>query len=199
MNKVMVTIHGAQYPMVGDKSEQHMSRVAEYVDTEMNKVTQKNPRLSLAVATIVAALNITDLLFECSELNDELTKENKELSKKVGSPDEELKLEIRKSKLELEQKEQELSENNAKIEELTKIIEAQRQEISNLGNKSEGSKVEVESYKSQIEELTAQVDAESERARIAESLSSEFQNKAYSLQLKYTELEHEFKYIIATK
>lgn len=198
MNKVMVKIHGNEYPMVGNKSEQHMIKVAEFVDKEMTKVTMNNPRLSLSVAAIVAAVNIADLLFECSELNDEITKENEELSKKSVMPNEELKLELRKLKLELENKEKEILVKKENIEELIKTVEAQKNEIETLSNVKEGSKSELDEYKSKVEELMAQVEAETERATIAESLSSEFQNKAYSIQLKYTELENEVKYLRAT-
>lgn len=199
MNKVMVKIHGAEYPMVGDKPEQHMIKVAEFVDKEMTKVTESNPRLSLSVAAIVAAVNITDLLFECSHLNDDISKENEELKKKVGTSDEGLQLELRKIKLELDNKAKEELENKAKIEELTKIIENQKNEIANLSSTTEGSKAELDNYKLQIEELKTKADEANERATIAESLASEFQNKAYNLQLKYTELDNEVKYLRATR
>lgn len=49
MNKVMVKIHGAEYPMVGDKSEKFMISIADFVDKEMDKITRQNPKLSLSV------------------------------------------------------------------------------------------------------------------------------------------------------
>lgn len=198
MNKVMVKIHGAEYPMVGEKSEQHMLSVAKYVDEEMTKVTQTNPRLSLSVAAIVTAVNITDFLFECSEDFEKASKENEELKKKLESPNEELEVELEELKLELEIKEQEAQESIAKIEELNNTIQVQKSEIESLSSCTQGSKSELESYKSEIEELKLQLEEANERAKIAESLSSEFQNKAYQVQLKYTELENELKYIKAT-
>ncbi|MGX4598413.1 cell division protein ZapA [Faecalimicrobium sp. JNUCC 81] len=199
MNKVMVKINGAEYPMVGDKSEQHMIAVASYVDKEMSKVISANPKLSTVVSAIVTAVNITDILFECSESNDELAKENEELKKKVGSSDEELKLEIRKLHLELQGKEKEHAKYEEKIEELNKVIESQKQEIAILSNKTESSKEELESYKTQIEELKTSIDESNERAKIAESLASEFQNKAYKVQLEKTELENEVKFMRAKR
>ena len=35
MNKVIVKINGSEYPMVGEKSEQHMLNVARFVDEEI--------------------------------------------------------------------------------------------------------------------------------------------------------------------
>lgn len=90
MNKVMVKIHGVEYPMVGDKSEKFMISIADFVDKEMDKITRQNPKLSLSVAAILTALNISDLLFECSDENEKLIKANEELSKKVGASNEEL-------------------------------------------------------------------------------------------------------------
>lgn len=198
MNKVMVKIHGAEYPMVGEKSEQHMLSVAKYVDEEMTKVTQSNPRLSLSVAAIVTAVNITDFLFECSEDFEKAAKENEELKKKLESPNEELELELKKLKSELEIKDQEVKDNIIKIDELNNVIQAQKNEIDNLSNCTEGSKTELESYKNEVEELKLLLEESNERAKIAESLASEFQNKAYQVQLKYTEIENELKYIRAT-
>ncbi|MEG1870807.1 MAG: cell division protein ZapA [Peptostreptococcaceae bacterium] len=199
MNKVMVKINGSEYPMVGDKSEQHMMAVASYVDKEMSKVIESNPRLSSSVSAIVTAVNITDILFECSESNDELVNENEELRKKVGSTDEELKLEIRKLQLKLQSKDIEKVDSEEKIEKLAKLLESQKSEILELENKVEFSKEQLNSYKIQIEELKAEYEEADERAKIAESLASEFQNKAYKVQLEKTELENEVKYMRAMR
>ncbi|RDY24128.1 cell division protein ZapA [Romboutsia maritimum] len=199
MNKVMVKIQGAEYPMVGDKSEQHMLKVADFVDKEMSKVIESNPRLSLSMASIVAAINITDILFECSEINDELTTENHDLKGKIGTPDEKLKLEVEKLKQDLGNKSKEVESDKAQIQDLLKQIENHKLELDNLKNKKEGSKEELENYKLQVEELKTQAEEANERATIAESLASEFQNKAYSLQLKFTELENEVKYLRAAR
>ncbi|MCC0635918.1 MULTISPECIES: cell division protein ZapA [unclassified Clostridioides] len=193
MNKVMVKIHGAEYPMVGDKSEKFMISIADFVDKEMDKITRQNPKLSLSVAAILTALNISDLLFECSDENERLIKANEELSKKVGSSNEELQLEIKSLKLTIAEKEAENRETEAKMKELIEIIENKKQEIFELSNTTEGSKAELDAYKNKIEELTAQLEESNERATIAENLASEFQNKAYDLQLKCTGLNNDVK------
>lgn len=191
MNKVMVKINGSEYPMVGNKSEQHMRSVANYVDKEMSKVKENNPRLSLSVAAIVTSLNITDILFECSESNDEMYKENEELKKKIGTPNEEMKLEIEKLSSQIDSKCKEADKEKAKSIELSKLVEEQNIKLVELNSSLEKSKNEADEYKLQIEDLKEQIREANERARIAESLSSEFQNKAYSLQLKFTDLENE--------
>lgn len=186
MNKVMVRINGAEYPMVGEKSERHMLSVASYVDKEMAKSMEKNPKLSSAVAAILTALNIADVFFECSDANDELIKENEELKKKVGSTDGELKLEIRKLELALQSKEEQIKNYEEEMEALTKELEEVKKNINN-----------VDDYKSEIEELKKQVSISEEKATIAEKMSSKFQNDAYRVQLEKIELENEVKFLRA--
>ncbi|NJB05422.1 cell division protein ZapA, partial [Clostridioides difficile] len=78
---------------------------------------------SLSVAAILTALNISDLLFECSDENEKLIKANEELSKKVGASNEELQLEIKSLKLTIAEKEAENREAETKMKELIEIIE----------------------------------------------------------------------------
>ncbi|MDU2197581.1 MAG: cell division protein ZapA [Peptostreptococcaceae bacterium] len=206
VNKVTVKIQGAEYPMVGDKPAHEMIKVANYVDQEMTKVIESNPKLSTVMAGIVTAINITDQLFECDDYSSDLAKENDELRRKVDQTDEGLKLEIKKLQLQLDSRDKEISEAKSKIDELNKLLEekskeleSKEAEINNLSMSTVGSKSEVESYKSEIDDLEELLKAAEERAKIAESLSSEFQNKAYKIQLKYTELENEVKYLRATR
>ncbi|MCG4715597.1 hypothetical protein L0P75_16335, partial [Faecalibacillus intestinalis] len=71
---------------------------------EMSRIAEANSMLSTSQVAILSALTITDLLFECSEENDKLTKENKELVKKAEKPNQEVQLEMKKIKLELNNK-----------------------------------------------------------------------------------------------
>ena len=66
MNKVVVRILGSEYNIVGKNPEQ-MKSVARYVDEEMNKIREGNPKLSSLTTTIVACLNIADELFDCAQ------------------------------------------------------------------------------------------------------------------------------------
>lgn len=199
MNKVMVKINGNEYPMVGEKSEKHMLNVASYVDKEMTKVTEANPRLSTSMAAILSAINIADIFFECSGENEELFKENEELKRKVGNSDDELKLEMKKLQLALQNKEKEKEELKANIEELNNTIAQQKSQIEEVGNRVESSKDELGSYKLQIEELKEQATQAEEKAKVAEKMSSKFQNDAYRVQLEKIELENEVKLLRATK
>ncbi len=101
MNKVIVNINGSEYPVVGEKSELHMMKVGKYVDSEMTKAMECNPKLSTSQAAVLTAINITDIFFECCEENEELIKETEELSKKVGVFGDEAKLEMKKLQLKI--------------------------------------------------------------------------------------------------
>lgn len=199
MNKVIVKINGYEYPMVGEKSEQHMLNVARYVDEEIKRISEANPKLSTSVVAILSAVNIANELFECGEENDKLSKENEELNKKVGTGEEELKLEMKKLQLSLQGKAKEEEDLNAKIDELNKLIEEQKSKISNLESSIESKDKEIEDYKTKNDELKTLAENAEERAKIAEQLSSKFQNDAYRVQLEKIEIENELKYFKANR
>ncbi|NJB05424.1 cell division protein ZapA, partial [Clostridioides difficile] len=96
-------------------------------------------------------------------------------------------------KLTIAEKEAENREAETKMKELIEIIENKKQEIFELSNTTEGSRAELDAYKNKIEELSTQLEEANERATIAENLASEFQNKAYDLQLKCTGLNNDAK------
>ena len=176
MNKVIVKINGSEYPMVGEKSEQHMLNVARYVDEEIKRISEANPKLSTSVLAILSAVNIANELFECGEENDKLSKENEELNKKVGTGEEELKLEMKKLQLSLQGK-------------------AKEEEESDIQSKDK----QIEEYKVEVNELKDLTKIAEEKARVAEQMSSKFQNDAYRVQLEKIEIENELKFYKATR
>ena len=184
MNKVIVKINGSEYPMVGEKSEQHMLNVARYVDEEIKRISEANPKLSTSVLAILSAVNIANELFECGEENDKLSKENEELNKKVGTGEEELKLEMKKLQLSLQGKAKEEEDLKTKIDELNKLIEEQKSKIFKLE-----SDIQSKEYKVEVNELKDLTKIAEEKARVAEQMSSKFQNDAYRVQLEKIELK----------
>ena len=193
MNKVIVKINGSEYPMVGEKSEQHMLNVARYVDEEIKRISEANPKLSTSVLAILSAVNIANELFECGEENDKLSKENEELNKKVGTGEEELKLEMKKLQLSLQGKAKEEEDLKTKIDELNKLIEEQKSKIFKSKDK------QIEEYKVEVNELKDLTKIAEEKARVAEQMSSKFQNDAYRVQLEKIEIENELKFYKATR
>ena len=188
MNKVIVKINGSEYPMVGPKSEEHMLRVARYVDQEIRKITTANPKLSTSSASILSAINIADVFFECCDENEELLKENEELNKKVGTGEEELKLEMKKLELSLQGKAKSEEDLKTKIDELNKLIEEQKSKISKLENDIQSKDKQIKEYKVEVDELKDLTKIAEEKARVAEQMSSKFQNDAYRVQLEKIEM-----------
>ena len=199
MNKVIVKINGSEYPMVGEKSEEHMLRVARYVDQEIRKITTANPKLSTSSASILSAINIADVFFECCDENEELIKENEELNKKVGTGEEELKLEMKKLELSLQGKSKSEQDLKIKIDELNNLIEEQKSKISKLEGYIKFKDEENEKYKVEVNSLKDLTNIAEEKARVAEEISSKFQNDAYRVQLEKIEIENELKFYKATK
>ncbi|CEO36728.1 cell-division protein [[Clostridium] sordellii] len=187
MNKVTVKIHGSEYPMVSEKSKDYMIKIAHYVDEEMSRISEANPLLSTSQVAILSALTVTDLLFECSEENDKLSKANEELAKKAEKPNQEVQLEMKKIKLELDNRVEELGKKQSEIDAL-------KSELDNKANNVE----EINLLKKEIEKLKNNLDEANEKTEIAEKLASDFQNKLYDLQLKNIELEQELNYIKAS-
>lgn len=199
MNKVIVKINGSEYPMVGPKSEEHMLRVARYVDQEIRKITTANPKLSTSSASILSAINIADVFFECCDENEELLKENEELNKKVGTGEEELKLEMKKLELSLQGKAKSEEDLKTKIDELNKLIEEQKSKISKLENDIQSKDKQIKEYKVEVDELEDLTKIAEEKARVAEQMSSKFQNDAYRVQLEKIEIENELKFFKAKR
>ena len=199
MNKVIVKINGSEYPKVGPKSEEHMLRVARYVDQEIRKITTANPKLSTSSASILSAINIADVFFECCDENEELLKENEELNKKVGTGEEELKLEMKKLELSLQGKAKSEEDLKTKIDELNKLIEEQKSKISKLENDIQSKDKQIKEYKVEVDELKDLTKIAEEKARVAEQMSSKFQNDAYRVQLEKIEIENELKFFKAKR
>lgn len=192
MNKVVVRILGSEYNIVGKNPEQ-MKNVARYVDGEMNKVREGNPKLSSLTTTIVACLNIADELFDCCHENEELHNELKSLKEGMGKPSEEVQSEVDKISSELDQKELEVMEKDYRIEELDEQIKEKSEKIENLSKTTEEMKLELEKYMAEIESLKEENEEAKQRAEAAESIASQWQNKTYDYQLKYAELENQLK------
>ena len=194
MNKVIVKINGSEYPIVGEKSELHMLKVGRYVDSEMTKAMENNPKLSTSQAAVLTAINITDTFFECCEENEELVKENEELNKKVGATDGEIRFEVNKLKLRISQLKENEEKSNKSIEELNKTIEVKDKEKTELNelliNKAEA----INSYKNEIEELKKLLEEANQEAEISQKMCSKFQNDAYRIQLEKIEIENELKF-----
>ena len=199
MNKVTVKIQGAEYQMTGDKPVEKMKQIADYVDSEMSTIAEANSRLSISAVSILTALNIADLLFECSEENESLMNELEELKantvvgvdsetvKELETKVNEKEQEIEELKAGVEAKNSELEELQKRMSELMEIVEEKKKEILELQNPEVCQEMNVDE---RIKELEEKLVEANKKVETAEQIASEFQNNAYELQLENTELKN---------
>ncbi len=72
--KTTVRIAGREYTMSGTDSEEHMHRVAVYVDRKMEEITLAT-RMPTNMVSVLTAMNVTDELLKAQDENTRLRKE----------------------------------------------------------------------------------------------------------------------------
>lgn len=72
--KVRLKICGSQFLITADESEQYIQKIAKIVDERIKFLADSDPKLSLQMATIVAALNYCDQLEKERIITRELIK-----------------------------------------------------------------------------------------------------------------------------
>ncbi|MDI6791759.1 MAG: cell division protein ZapA [bacterium] len=68
-----VEIFGHTYIIKGEEESEYVRQLANYVDQEMRKITQKTNTISTSKVAVLVALNIADELFKTRELVNEKT------------------------------------------------------------------------------------------------------------------------------
>ena len=63
-SKVTVKIYGQDYTILGEKSEDEIVRIAEYVDNKMNLISRFSGEVSTGTLGILSAINITEEYFD---------------------------------------------------------------------------------------------------------------------------------------
>ena len=77
MIKVTININGMNYNLTGEKDEKYLLGVANYVDARIKEIISKKENLSSMAATVLAAVNIADELYECDlELDNAIKDKN---------------------------------------------------------------------------------------------------------------------------
>ena len=74
MNSIEVYILGQKYTIKGDASEEHIRKLASFVDEKLKEVHNNAPNISPVKASILAALNIADELFKLRDEQEEMDK-----------------------------------------------------------------------------------------------------------------------------
>ena len=65
-NKVTVKIYGQEYTITGDKTEDEIRRIAEYVDNKMRLISRVAGEAGQGSIGILSAINIAEEYFDVS-------------------------------------------------------------------------------------------------------------------------------------
>lgn len=77
-NKIEVEIFGQKYPLRSTEPEEHVRRVAKFVDGVMREVAERTGLVSSLQIAVLAALYIADEYIKCESEKEELRKKLKE-------------------------------------------------------------------------------------------------------------------------
>jgi cell division protein ZapA len=80
---VRVTIVGEEYSIRSDSTPEHTRAVAEFVDAAIRRVINAGGAVETRKAAILAALQITDQLFQAQRASEELTGSMRSLGSEV--------------------------------------------------------------------------------------------------------------------
>lgn len=195
MKKVSVTIDGIEYQIVGDREEAEIVKVAKYIDTKLKDIKENAPSLSKADAAILTSINIADELFHEEVIKEELENKIESLKKGYDSTTEGVEKEFDSVLLKLEEAEKNASEFEKEVSRLKKLVEEKEREnesLKEVSARNAASKVKTvdEDSEKKIKSLEMKLKEMEKKVAVAESMATEFQNKAYNLQLNYEELKN---------
>ena len=83
-NQVRVNIFGAEYVLKSDNNENYIIEIANYVDQKMREIDRSQAITSNLKLAILAALNITDELFQNKQYRDRLLEQIDEDSRSLN-------------------------------------------------------------------------------------------------------------------
>lgn len=127
-NKVNVKIYGQDYVLSGDKSRDHIMKVADYVNTKMYELTSDAQGVALSSLGVLTAVNVANDYFDALEEANNLKRENAQLEKD-GSHYVQLWEEAKKNIIDYKEDSQNILDQKR---ELLTTIEEQFEEIKNL-------------------------------------------------------------------
>jgi cell division protein ZapA len=88
--KIGVSIFGAEYVMVTEKSEEYVRELANRVDAIMNEISKSNYRYNSTMVAVLTALNLSDALYNSQEEHAEVSEKLENIQGEMQRPFEEL-------------------------------------------------------------------------------------------------------------
>lgn len=82
-NRVAVEIMNDTYTLMGDSSPEYIQKVAQYVDQDLKKLREKQPRLARNRLLVLALMNMTERFFSEREKGDALHDECRKIQREL--------------------------------------------------------------------------------------------------------------------
>lgn len=164
--KVIVKINGQEYTVIGEESEEYIHEISKYVDSKVQDLISKNPRLSQTMASILTAFTITDEYYKTyMELND-------------------LKDSIIEPFKELDNLRKECEENNELIELLSEENESYKNKHNKISKNENDNLEKIKHYEEMIKLKDNDI-------KTSQKLINQLQNKLFENQLELVQVKKE--------
>ncbi|MEE3362719.1 MAG: cell division protein ZapA [Anaerovoracaceae bacterium] len=190
-NKVLVTIYGREYTIVGDRTREEIVRLAAHVDEKMNDVAGSLPDGAMSQVAVLAAVNMADEYFELKEAiagRDQRISELEQETKKYTELWEQAKQSYDGLKSQNEQNLERVT-NESKEE----IRELREQKDSLLGQVNAKDR-EIRELMRMQEETKAEAERGSKEAvEASEQKYKEMENNFFDIQMENIQLKSELE------
>ena len=173
-NKVSVRIYGQEYVISGDKSQEHMIRVAAYVDNKMSELGSLFKKSPVSALAVLSAVNIADEYFTVMQKIDESKITNEQMEGDIHRY-EQLWEEAKKT---LSDQRKETQDVIREKEELTEKLRGKERQIEELLKGEKNIEAEVEKHKAMAEAET-------------EEKYKDLENNFFDLQMENIQLKSE--------
>lgn len=191
MNRVSVRIDGVDYNIAGEKPEAEIVKVAKYIDNELKEIFSKAPSLTKINAAILMSVNVADKLFDARSENDQLKDKIEKLESSITNTSEDLEKEFDSVLEKLAQSDEMLAKVKSERDQLKLDLEESDSKIESIS--LAGSSASDPDIEKKIKSMQMQIKEMENKVAVAEAMATEFQNKAYNIQLNYEELKNSIK------
>ena len=191
MNRVSVKIDGVDYNIAGEKPEAEIVKVAKYIDNELKGIFSKAPSLTKINAAILMSVNVADKLFDARSENDQLKDKIEKLESSITNTSEDLEKEFDSVLEKLAQSDEMLAKVKSERDQLKLDLEERDSKIESIS--LAGSSASDPDIEKKIKSMQMQIKEMENKVAVAEAMATEFQNKAYNIQLNYEELKNSIK------
>lgn len=173
-NKVSVKIYGQEYTIAGEKSREHIIKVANHVDVKIHELAQVLKGAPVVSLAVLSAVNVTDEYFETLAA----LQEEKRLTERLQQDTQHYIRLWDEAKKNFLHHQEETKDAFKRLETLTADLNAKNEEIKQLKRELEQAQAGAE-------------DAASARIAETEERCKEMENSFFDLQMENINLKSE--------